>query len=597
MRLRWVAGTGRVFEFKETIGMAGDETLVDEFDDDATDDIDQFEEKQEVQAAPVKDPDPVTIERRDGPVAGRTTPTEKDEEFSTAGGAGAGGEDSPDYLGKLTAKQRAELLKNNSVIAEADGTFTATAFVMAAGKGLDWASRKALRCKNVELNSYLGVRKDNGTTSYSEWESKWQQQTDAKATVKGGIPGIFKASSSFQHSSATSGYSGGRKVYFQFSYRLTKARLVLGAENIELTPEFNAVLRSAAGIADPIARGKKFFELFEEWGQFVAMDTTLGGRITLTKEDTVTDTSKLEQNFTDFSVAAGAAFSVEGLPADAEGGTGVRLESRSALSEYLRSKRLEMDVVGGIDKRASSDQNTFAEAWLASVDHFERWSVIGFQPSSVQLITEFLPADIKESCLTGMRQYFLSRLMATQTDKLGKTEWTTNFEDWIKWDKAIRRVRFRYDKVLDSLHTEWELDGKRIAQGKPGSDNGHRWHGGAMDNEGNGDDSFELSAGEEITAVEVTLTGPVSQKDATVRKIAFYTSFGRRFPNSRSSWYGGASEDNDSGVLRVSAPRVRGFCGTMGNYIDSIGLKYYAFRADTVSPEFLDSMTRYLFPR
>jgi len=47
----------------------------------------------------------------------------------------------------------------------------------------------------------------------------------------------------------------------------------------------------------------------------------------------------------------------------------------------------------------------------------------------------------------------------------------------------------------------------------------------------------------------------------------------------------------------VSAPRVRGFCGTMGNYIDSIGLKYYAFRADTVSPEFLDSMTRYLFPR
>jgi len=91
MRLRWVAGTGRVFEFKETIGMAGDETLADEFDDDATDDIDQFEEKQEVQAAPVKDPDPVTIERRDGPVAGRTTPTEKDEEFSTAGGGGGGG--------------------------------------------------------------------------------------------------------------------------------------------------------------------------------------------------------------------------------------------------------------------------------------------------------------------------------------------------------------------------------------------------------------------------------------------------------------------------------------------------------------------------
>ena len=566
--------------------------LSEELDDDGTNDIVEMEQGF---VQKLKDPVLPDIDSSTGASAGPRQPAGHAPDLQ--GGGGYEANDNPDQVGQLSAAQRQLLLSNNRVARQADGTYSVAAYVMEGGKGLNWASQTALvlRPESVQLEPYLGVRKDNGSSAYSEWESQWQQQTDAVAEAGGGMPLLFKVSSAYKQSDSSAGYSAKKYIYFQFSYRLTKARLIINRDGYQLAPGFVSALRNAVQITDAGQRGEALLTVFHTWGQFVGLDMTLGGRITLTKTEEMSDQSQAEQSFKEFRVAASASFTVESVPLEASGGAGTRLQSQARLAEYLESKELEMDVVGGIDKTAISDPGRFGQAWLPSPDRFERWQVIGFRPGTVVPITEFLPADIKQKCLDGLRAYYLNQLMTVETLKLGKTNWTTNFADEVAFDKAIRSVRFRFDKVLDSLHCDWEQNGKPISQGDEQSGAKHRWHGGAHDEKGNGDDGFTLDKGEEITAVEVHLTGPKTQEDAVVRNIAFYTSFGRRFPQSPSIWYGGPHYDKDSETLRVSAPRVRGFCGTEGNYIDSIGLRYFTFRQGTLTPEFLDSIDRYLF--
>src|SRR5262249_387310 len=99
-----------------------------------------------------------------------------------------------------------------------------------------------------------------------------------------------------------------------------------------------------------------------------------------------------------------------------------------------------------------------------------------------------------------------------------------------------------------------------------------------------------LAFDEEITSIEVWAND-------LVRRLAFKTSKGRRFPESSTEFYG----RGDGGVLNrttIEAPRVCEIVGHSGRVIDSIGLRYRELPVEDgpQSRQFLLNMEPLLFP-
>ena len=100
-----------------------------------------------------------------------------------------------------------------------------------------------------------------------------------------------------------------------------------------------------------------------------------------------------------------------------------------------------------------------------------------------------------------------------------------------------------------------------------------------------------LEFDEEIASVE-------TWSNNLLRRVAFKTTKGRRFPASPNEFYG-RGEGGKLEYAEIEAPRVCGLVGNSGKVVDSIGLRYRDLADGDHKPKsrnFLIELEPYLFP-
>jgi Jacalin-like lectin domain len=171
----------------------------------------------------------------------------------------------------------------------------------------------------------------------------------------------------------------------------------------------------------------------------------------------------------------------------------------------------------------------------------------------------------------------MSQLQLSTTAVVGGTG-STKFGYDVGDVKRIVKIEVNHGINIDGLRVTYELmDGKR----KEMPWLGYR--------KGENNDTVELAFDEEISSIEVGFSD-------LIRRLAFNTTTGRRFPESKNLYYG-RGHDNRLEYTRIEAPRVCGLVGYSGALIDSIGLRYRELAEQGVaSRDFLLEMEPNLFP-
>jgi hypothetical protein len=527
--------------------------------------------------------------------------------------------DPKDELSKLTQKQMFDLLNRNKIdLAEEGAGQSGTMQPYILGKTLTSAGSDAVHFARVKVLT----PDTTGTTrvgfAHTEFESHLQRQSASAASTNFGIPGIFKVDASYRDASSMFTDSATVRVFFQASQLVPKAKVVFDSADITLAPTFvDRIAKACLGKAEDL------LDTLQEYGHFVALTKILGGRMTLDKTTDISDKSQIDARERELTTDADARFAVDGVPL--EGGAKLDDKDKEVKISRLTEQalHLHMELTGGNVNLASSKIGTFAEKWMSSLGPSGAWGTVGFPDHSLVPIIDFLPNKIKdkkgdkvifkskkkeeitlkEKCKELLRDYFLDKLVARKTGLAGNTnDDSFTHELDIRLIKRIKKIQVCHQTNVDGLrwwfevHNEASADAIKQAQraadphssGPPSSrpvviDTGE-WIG--AHNSSSKRESFELREDEEITAIEAG-----TDASGGLVKIAFKTNR-TRYP-SDNGFYGQAQTNK---IVKIDAPRVKGFYGHKAVRVHGIGLSYLGLADEDVhSREFLLAMEPYLF--
>jgi Jacalin-like lectin domain len=154
--------------------------------------------------------------------------------------------------------------------------------------------------------------------------------------------------------------------------------------------------------------------------------------------------------------------------------------------------------------------------------------------------------------------------------------------------KRIVQIKVNHGINVDGLQVTYELMNGKLKE--------MPWVGGRR---GERDDTVgPLDFDEEISSIE-TATGSHDGSPELLRRLAFNTTKGRRFPASGNEYYGRGHTGKTLACTTIEAPRVCGLVGHSGDLVDSIGLRYRDLAEGQHGPmsrNFLLEMEPYLFP-
>jgi MAC/Perforin domain len=514
-----------------------------------------------------------------------------------------------DVLTELTLGEVFGLLKDNHIDLEKKDGRLGALHPYIVGKTLRPAGSDAVRFSGVKLLTPEVSRIDSVGFSYTEFESNLQRQTTAVTSTGFGVPEIFKVDASYSDASAISTYDRTVQIYFQASQLVPKVHVVFNRNDITLAPELVTTIQKASS-----GKPEDLLAKLEDYGHFVALSKILGGRITLHTTTEIRDRSQFEARKIELVTAADARFSVDGVPAEAGGGGGVKTKKTETKTLSEQAKSLTMELRGGKEGLASSTAGTLGTQWISSIGPYREWRTIGFPERSLAPILDFLPETptekdkkgspitLKEKCNELLRDYFRSKLVRRRTAVGGNLDADRfGHEIDVGVVKRITKIVVNHGVNFDGLRWWFELydtasaDAISRAQrnadphstgsqfGRPVVIDTGRWigaHGGEHE------DTIELQADEEITAIELG-----TDASGGVVKIAFKTNK-NRYPGDEG-FYGRARVDK---YTTIEAPRVRGFFGYKGARVHGIGLLYLGLGDDAKSREYLLAMEPYLFP-
>lgn len=498
--------------------------------------------------------------------------------------------DHRDLLNELSEGDQVRLLQANNVRpVPTTGAAGETRWEMAAfvvGNDLEPAPRRAVRFRQLSMLTPEKHSIDHAGYSYREFESNLQKHMVSTSELEFGIPSIFKVSSSYSQSSATAAYEKTVKIHSEASQLIPKARIVINDDQITLDPDFVKKINSISGTKRE--KTDKLLDLLKEYGHFVALQMMVGGRLTFYSSTELSDKADFETVKREFKAAADARFTIEGVPVEAGGGTGVGTGQTGTVKTVAQAKSLHMELQGGDENLASSKDGQLGRAWVASLGRYREWRVVGFYTNSLVPIIDFLPEEkSRQECRELLRDYFVSKLSIQESASAGDRHGKDLAKDGHAPDphvvKRISEIELKHGGCLDRLKITYEVyDGastKMVATGWSGSDTGTLAH-------------IKLKRGENITAIQAWVDP--TRDGGLAQRVAFITSAGIRYPNS-DGFYGRNKGSKD--VLKtIEAPRVRGIVGSNGAYIHRLGLSYAALDADAKSREYLLAMEPYLFP-
>jgi hypothetical protein len=522
-------------------------------------------------------------------------PPETDVPDRTAGVTGFGPGESKerqDILSELTEGQRMRLLAANGIDLRdrrASGQGALRAYVL--GSELTTAIEEGVlftkvicRTDNTDSDRY-----DRVSFSYTETASNLQRQSVAKTTSSFGVPGIFRLDGSWSNAVAMAESRKDVHIHFEASQVLPKAHIVFDFRDLtpseRLLEEVDAASRKSA---------VALLGVFKRFGHFVPLSVTVGGRMILSKTTELHNESQFNATQSELKAAAGARFSVEGVPVEVDGGGGMGDWEKLRQIAIAQSMTLSLETKGGIQALASSNEKEAGAKWVDSVGPWRRWHVIGFDKEALVPITDLLPDDMKARCLDLLRAYFVANLLPGRSpsvgphgdDKFGPDETT------LRRVKRIKEILVNHGENLDGLEWTYELypEAGKPTEGRVGDHAaGHglgRWR-------GEHTDRITLAADEIVTCIEVGCDRKepgCDYNNGTVRKIAIQTNK-RRYPQER--YFGRA---NAAEFHNLAAPRIVGFHGFKSALVHCIGPCNLMLSTETSSPDFLLALEPELFP-
>jgi hypothetical protein len=469
-----------------------------------------------------------------------------------------------DKVSQMKVGQVRRLLKANRIDLNKEKYGVAAAFVDVAD--LQRAAYDAVQCTEVEVKPVEADRITNISFQYNERISRLHRTTTHEGTANVGMPGIFRVESSYRNARAT---RTDERVVAQHKSACTvipKARVVFKDDKITLSDEFVGKIREAAAAND----AAKLLNVFGRYGQFFASDMVLGGRLNYWTEKKLEDRYDASQDEDQFRLALQARGSIDGVPVEGGGGWGTGLTNEEKNAVIKQAGRLHLKIIGGNEAPITTDK------WVPTVAKYLNWKVIGFNSRSLVPIIDYLDDNLRAECIKILKSYFMRNLQLKTTEIVGGTG-GKQFGYDVGDVKRIVKIQLNHGINIDGLRVTYELT------------NGERkempWLGYLK---GENNDTVELAFDEEISSIEVGCSD-------VIKRLAFNTTTGRRFPESAKSYYG-----RGEGKLqyhKIEAPRVCGLVGSAGAVIDSIGLRYRELAEQGVaSRDFLLEMEPNLFP-
>lgn len=428
-------------------------------------------------------------------------------------------------------------------------------------------------------------RQDNAGFSYNEFESTLQSHLVMETELGVGVPPVLSMDVSFSDKSARMTHEGKIVKIFQASQMIEKARVTFIQDLLSLDEWF---LRQINFATSELTMEKKALELLRVlglYGQFVALDRVIGGRITLKT------TSKAEYRTTfdaveaELKAAAAGRFKVDGVRVDAKGSAGVGYATTQESGLKGLETQLKMEMVGGNERYATSAPGTLGTKWIDTVGPYFNWRTFGFGENTLMPILDLLDGDQKESCIKILRWYFLHNLKPAEGEVVGHGDGNKFGRD-ISKVKRISRVEVNHDGNVDSLKVTYEvypdeywIDTTTQVTETYGTSRGS-W---------GKTESFTLTPGDDIVRIVAWIS---KSNKGELKRLRFETASGGKFPRE-GGFYGKNQGDY---LVTIEGLRVRGLYGFTGQYIHSLGFNYLRL-ADVKHREFLLAMEPYLFPK
>src|SRR5271167_2670627 len=171
--------------------------------------------------------------------------------------------------------------------------------------------RTSLGQRNKPLRTPQLSLDQNTAYSYNEFESHLQQQLATAGTVEFGIPKVFKVNTEFGYATSTATHSRDVAIHFSANKWVAGAEVVFDINDITLDTSFVDTVRN---ILDSTSKwenkAEHLLQHLGQHGEFVPLSRVLGGRMSLSEETKLSDSSTFAATKLNFGLAADARFKI-----------------------------------------------------------------------------------------------------------------------------------------------------------------------------------------------------------------------------------------------------------------------------------------------
>jgi len=468
---------------------------------------------------------------------------------------------------QLEKSEQVSLLKACRLYPRKGAKATCAALRMA--DQIEFCGTNIIKCKQIQLLESHVVREDRVSVSYSEEVSKWHSYLVEASKLGASVPLTFDMTAGGGHSQTDQGFSKGVTVYLSKVLALPKAEVLL--EDVEVSSIFVDAVKKAVEKKS----GYELMRVLHTHGHFVATHFVLGGKVICTSSKVLKEHWKRAQLGWSFNAQAAGAFKAQGVPVELGGGSSAQSEQSSEDTTIDQHYELMVRTIGGFGEGSSSQTDKLADNWLVTVaTQPQTWRVIGFKDADLKPTLAYLDESLENEAKAILREYFESQLVLKKSEAVGGG----GGKDWddrghVKFQNKVAACNIMYDQNIDSIRFEYQ---DRSTRKQSAGD----WHGESREKE----HPFTVGPKDEIVAIEVGW-------DKTIDHVLIHTK----------------NDDNQGNVMgrakgarythTFCEPRIRGFHGRSGHFLDALGVYYYDLSKDLngIHRSALLSLERYLF--
>jgi hypothetical protein len=460
----------------------------------------------------------------------------------------------------LTLDQQEVLLRNCGLYPRPVET-AACAALRINTSDVEFGAARIITCERVRILQPQTAREDRVTFSHTRELHRWQMQLVDSSSLAFSIPLLFGLKVTRSRSEETDTLAKGETVHLGKLLALPKAEVIL--EGVGLSQAYLEEVRKA--VRDSSAPA--LLDILARYGPFVATHFVIGGKVIVRSSTVLGKASTRRELAHSFGVEVATALVTTKV-----------LRSGRQREQVVKGKMHDLIVktVGGAGEASSSETGQEGGAdWLLSVaTQPQTWKVIGYKDDVIRPTIDHFPEDLKSRAVELLRGYFESSLERKKSVAAGGSGGTTWDDDKsVTLRNRIAECAVMMDQNIDAVQfTYVNRDSQRPAQSP--------WRGNSRE----GLYRFTTAADDDIVAVEVGW-------NQTVDSVIFHTRNG----NNMGKFVG-----RGQGAARTHVfeePRIRGFHGRSGHFLDALGVYYYDLpnRLPELHRSVLLSLERYLY--